>query len=296
MSPIAKRWIPRLLVVGAVCLLAGIGFSMYVGRQLIAPVPRVIGKPPESLGGEAVEFASGSGSRIVGWLDASKDADASILLLHAIRADRRSMSGRARFFREEGYNTLCIDFQAHGESPGEHITIGHLEAMDAASGVEFLRERFPGLPVGIVGTSLGGAAALMADYAEPPEAFVVEAVFADVETAIGNRLDIRFGRGGRLLSPLLTWQIEPLLGVDVETLSPVRSAARVEQPVFVVYGSEDRRARPTEARAIYAALAGPKQIWAVVGASHVDLHRFAGGNYESRVTDFLAANLRTGND
>ena len=78
-----KRWIRRLVVVGAVCLLAGIGFSIYVGRQLIAPVPRVIGKPPELLGGETVEFASGSGSKIVGWLDVSKDADASILLLHA---------------------------------------------------------------------------------------------------------------------------------------------------------------------------------------------------------------------
>jgi uncharacterized protein len=222
---------------------------MSVGRRLVSPVPCVIGKPPDSVGGESVAFPSRSGSRIVGWLKEIEEADGSILLLHGIRADRRSMAQRAKFLCEEGYNTLCIDFRAQGESPGKHITMGYLEAMDAMSGVKFLRERFPGVPVGILGTSLGGAAALMADYIEPPEAFVVESVFADVVTGVGNRLEMRFGSGGRQLSPLLTWQIKPLLGIDVETLSPVRSAARIEQPVFVMYGSEDRRARPTEAEA-----------------------------------------------
>jgi len=201
------------------------------------------------------------------------------------------MADRARFLRDKGYHTLCIDFQAHGESPGEHITMGHLESMDAAAGVAFLRERYPGLPVAVIGTSLGGASALMADYVDPPEALVVEGVFADAGTAIGNRLEMRFGRLGRLLTPLLTWQIRPLLGVDPATLSPVRAAASVEEPVFVIYGAEDRHARPAEAQAIYAALRGPKEIWEIAGAAHVDLHRYARTEYEKRVGRFIADHL-----
>lgn len=65
----------------------------------------------------------------------------------------------------------------------------------------------------------------MADYVDAPEALVVEAVFEDARTAIGNRLEMRFQRFGRLLTPLLTWQIRPLLGFDPSTLSPVRAAA-----------------------------------------------------------------------
>ena len=294
MSPIAKRWIRRLSLIGVLCILAGVGFSFHVGRQLVAPVPRVIGPPPGFLGGETVEFASGSGSTIAGWLTESAEAEGSILLLHAIRADRRSMADRARFFRDMGYHTLCIDFQAHGESPGEHITMGHLEAMDAAAGVVFLRQRYPEIPVAVVGTSLGGAAALLADYEQPPEALVVEAVFADVATGIANRLDMRFGRPGRLLSPLLTWQIPPFLGIDLESLSPVKGASKVTQPVFVLYGAEDRRARPYESKAIHQALAGPKEIWEISGAAHVDLYRFAGAEYERRVGDFLAAHMKRG--
>ncbi len=293
MRTIARRWLRRFLVLGGISIVAGIGFTVYIGRQLVAPVPRAIGAAPEFLGGETVHFPSRSGSELAGWLTASRDAEGCILLLHAIRSDRRSMADRARFLHHKGYHTLCIDFQAHGESPGEHITMGHLEAMDAAAGIVFLREHYPGLPVAVVGTSLGGAAALMADYIEPPEALVVEAVFADAETGIANRLDMRFGPAGRMLTPLFTWQIRPFLGIDAATLSPVQAAARVTQPVFVVYGEEDRHARPPEAKAIYEALRGPKEIWAIPGAAHVDLHRFAGMEYEKRVAQFIASHLHT---
>lgn len=292
----AKRWIRRFLAIGALGFLGGIAFTLYIGHQLVASVPRIIGPPPAYMGGETVKFKSASGSQIVGWLSETEDASGAILLLHAIRADRRSMSQRAKFLRDQGYHTLCIDFQAHGESPGENITLGYLEAMDAAAGVAYLRSRYDTLPVAVVGTSLGGASALMAHYENPPEAMVVEGVFADAETGVGNRLDMRFGHHGRLLTPLLTWQIQPLLGIDADRLNTVRAAERVVTPVFVLYGSEDRHARPVEANAIYAALGGPKEIWKVDGAAHVDLHQFAGAEYEERVSKFIATYLRPRRD
>lgn len=291
MRPLAKRWTRRLLVAAFGCLLAGAGFSLYVGQRLVAPVPRVIGTPPSGLGGETVRFESGSGSRIAGWLTESEDASGAVLLLHAIRGDRRSMTDRARFLRDQGYHTLCIDFQAHGESPGARITLGHLESMDAAAAVAYLRKRYDPLPVVVVGTSLGGAAALLADYERPPDAMVVEAVFADVVTGVGNRLDMRFGRAGRMFAPLLTWQIPVFLGVGADRLDIVSAAARVDVPVFVIYGSEDRHARPAESEAIHQALAGPTAIWGVTGAAHVDFHRFAGADYEERVGRFIAKHL-----
>ena len=270
------------------------GLTVYMGRQSVAPVPRHIGEPPAFMGGQTVRFPSQSGSKISGWLSKSPEGNGCVLLLHAIRADRRSMSERALFLRKRGYHTLCIDFQAHGESPGNFISLGHFEAMDAAAGVAFLRDSFPTLPVAVVGTSLGGASALLADYLNPPEAMVVEAVFADVDTAIANRFDMRLGSVGRLLSPLLTLQIRPFLGFDAATLSPVLAATRISQPLFVVYGELDRHACPPEAKAIYNALQGPKEIWGIAGAAHIDLHRFAGSEYEHRVGDFIATHFKRG--
>jgi len=293
MKTTARKWLLRLIILGSVCLLAAFGFTLYVGHRLIEPMPRIIGAPPAFLGGETVKFPRRSGSMIVGWLTESKDARGCILLLHAIRADRRTMAARAHFLHDRGYHTLCIDLQAHGESPGAHITMGHLESMDAAVGVAYLREHYPALPVAVIGTSLGGASALMADYSVPPDAIVVESVFADAVTATANRLDMRFGPVGRWMTPLLTWQIQPMLGIDVATLSPVLAAAKVKQPVFVLYGEVDRHARPPEAKAIYDALKGPKEIWGIPGAAHVDLYRFAGPEYENRVGQFINTYLKS---
>ncbi len=282
-----KRWIARCLVVGAVAFCAGAGGLWLVASQLVAPVPRVIGPPPADSGAVEVAFPSGSGSEIRGWLAESEDAGGAILLLHGIRADRRDMSGRAAFLRDMGFHTLAIDFQAHGESAGGRITLGHLEAMDATAAVAYLRERYEGLPVAVIGTSLGGAAALMADYAEPPEAMVVEAVFADVPTGIRNRLEIRFGRPGRVLSPLLVAMVRPLVGIAPGRLDMVEAAAGVTVPVLVIHGKEDRHARPAEAERIHGALGGPTEIWSIPGAAHVDLHHFAGNEYEKRVGEFI---------
>lgn len=292
MPQASKRWLRWLAIVAVAGLVAGGFFALWVGQQLAAPVPRTIGPPPATLGGETVKFPSASGSTIVGWLTEHPAATGAILLLHGVRADRRSMTDRARFLGQAGYHTLCIDFQAHGESPGQHITMGHLEALDAAAGVAFLRQRFPRLPVAVVGTSLGGASALLADYERPPEAFVVEAAFADLTTAVDNRMETRFGAGGRLLAPLLTWQFRYIVGIDASEISPVRAIATIKQPVLILHGSADRHARPAEAKALFAAAQGPKEIWEVPGAAHVDLHRFAKPEYERRVGAFLAKYLQ----
>ena len=152
---IGRWWFRTILLLGCLCGVSGIGFLLYVGSQLVAPVPRAIGAPPESLGGNTVKFPSRSGSTIVGWLTESHNPKGCILLLHAKHGDRRSMTDRAQFFNGEGYNTLSIDLQAHGESQGDHITMGYLEAMDATAGVGYLREYFPALPVAVIGISLG---------------------------------------------------------------------------------------------------------------------------------------------
>lgn len=58
---------------------------------------------------------------------------------------------------------LLFDFQAHGESPGDHITFGFLESRDARAALDFVHRELPGQLVAALGISLGGAAAVLAD-------------------------------------------------------------------------------------------------------------------------------------
>jgi fermentation-respiration switch protein FrsA (DUF1100 family) len=102
---------------------------------------------------------------------------------------------------------------------------------------------------------------------------------------------MRLGRPGRLLTPLLTWQIGPRLGIPLGSLAPVEAIRRLDSPVLLISGAEDRHTLVDEARRLYAAANEPRQLWLVEGAAHEDLHAFAPAAYEAQVLGFLRQHL-----
>jgi uncharacterized protein len=278
----------RRAIQGVVTLIVGIAMvSVAAGYALAHPYHRVIGHPPKNLPVEVITFPSESGGTIHGWLLVHSDSPGVIILMHGIRATRLSMLDRARFLHSAGYSVLLFDFQAHGESDGNIISFGHLESRDAAAAVTFARQRFPGQRIGIIGSSLGGAAALLGDGPIHVDAMVLEAVYSSMEQAVSNRLRMRMGRPGALLAPLLTVQLKPRLGLTSADLRPVDRIDEITCPILIVNGSRDRHTTPEQARELYDHAREPKSLWLVPGARHVDLDRFAGEKYQQRILSFF---------
>jgi fermentation-respiration switch protein FrsA (DUF1100 family) len=274
----------------------GLGPSWLLGTQAAAPAPSRIGAPPADLPVEAITIPSASGSRLSAWFVPGRQQGGAMLLMHGVRADRRQMLDRARLFHREGFSVLLFDFQAEGESPGEAITFGHLEAKDARAAFDELRRRAPGERVAVLGESLGGAAAVLADPPLEADAMVLEAVFASFDTAVANRIVTHLGGMGRpvapLLVPLLTWQMKPRLGFSPGVLAPAVRVADLRMPLLIIGGDADQHATLAETQLIYANARAPKELWIIPGAHHQDFYRFAGAEYERRVLDFLKARLR----
>ncbi len=204
------------------------------------------------------------------------------------------MLSHARFLRRANYACLMIDQRCHGESLGDSRTFGWLESRDAISAVAWLRHELPGLKIAVIGTSLGGASALLAKYELNADAIVAEQVYGSLRKAIWNRVRNRIGNlGADLFSPLLTIQVPLRLGVEIDAISPVKAARSVTCPVFVIHGENDRHADVEEGLAIYEACQNPsKEFWRVPDVGHVDLHNACGSSYEKRVLAFLDANLK----
>ena len=283
-------WRGMVLASGALGL-AGV-LVVAAGARLAAPVQGAVGPPPAGLPVEAVTFRGSGGSRLRGWLLEGAAGRGGVVLMHGIRADRRSMVARARFLAAAGYSVLLFDFQAHGESEGRAITFGHLEAADARAAVAFARARLPGEPLGVIGVSLGGAAFLLGSGRLEVDAAVLEAVYPDIRQAASNRLRLWLGPMGAWLAPLLVGQLEHRLGVDAADLRPVERIGSLDAPVLIIAGTADRRTTPAESEALLRAAPEPKALWLVPGAAHVDLHRYAGAAYETAVADFLHRHLR----
>ena len=212
-------------------------------------------------------------------------------MMHGIRGNRLQLLDHARFLFHAGYSVLLFDFQAHGESVGKHITAGYLESRDAAAAVDWVRRKFPGEKICVSGFSMGGAAAVLANPPLPVNAMILESVYPTIEQAVTDRLEIRFGRLGKLGTPFLTWQLKPRLEISRDDLCPIKQVGQIAVPKFFIAGTLDRDTKLKESEDLFAAAAGPKQLWLVEGAAHVDMHGFAKTEYERRVLDFLAQNL-----
>jgi fermentation-respiration switch protein FrsA (DUF1100 family) len=285
----------RRLIVLLLLLAAGgaLAASWLLGGALSAPVRRDVGPLPSTLpGATTVSFSSGSGSRIRAWFASGRPGLGTVVLAHAVRADRRSMLARARFLHGAGYSVLLFDAQAHGESTGDRITFGHLEALDALAAVSFATAQAPESAVGFLGVSQGGAAALLGPSPLPVSALVLEAVYSTIQEAVANRMAIRLGAPSRLLAPLLLWQLERRIGVSPEAVAPIRGIGDIRAPLLLIAGERDRHVTIEQSRALFGAAPEPKELWVVPGARHQDFHRLVPREYEQRVLGFLNRTLR----
>jgi len=283
----------RLRIAGAATVVSIIGVSILASCGFARPSQSRVGVAPVALGADTVSFASGSGSTIHAWFARGDSGAGAVLLLHGVGDDRRAMIERARFLHAAGYSVLLPDFQGHGESAGAHVTYGALESLDAAAALEFLHQRAPGERAGVIGVSMGGAAALLGPSGPlTADALVLESVYPTITDAVRDRLRAWLGPiGPAFTSPLISY-VGREIGVSAAALRPLDRIGTVTAPILIAAGTKDRYTPMTETHALYASAPSPKELWMVDGAGHVDLHAFAPAEYERRIGSFLSRNLR----
>lgn len=201
------------------------------------------------------------------------------------------MLDRALLFHEAGYSVVLIDLQAHGESTGEAITLGHLERDDVRAAVEFARQRHPNEPIAVVGWSLGGAAALMASPLDI-DALILEEVYTTITEAVANRTRMRVGPLSPLATAILLAQLEPRLGTTAAELRPIDKIASVDCPVLILAGSKDMHTTREQSESLFAAALEPKECVFFDGAPHVDLLKFDPDRYREATLRFLSTHMR----
>jgi uncharacterized protein len=288
-----RRW--RLLVLSAVAsVLAALAAALALGELLSRPARLKVGDAPRDLMAQSVQIPIDrpETAYVRGWFARSHQREGGVLLLHGVRSSRLQMIDRVRFLKAAGYSVLLIDLPAHGESHGERITFGAREGDGVLAALDYLRQELPNEPIGVIGVSLGAASLVLSRPKPPPEAVILESMYPTITDAVADRIAIRLGSAGRSLAPLLMWQLPLRIGVTANDLRPIDAIASLGAPVLIVAGTEDKHTTLKETERIYAAAREPKQLWAVQGAAHVDLHRFDADQYETRVIEFLHAHLR----
>lgn len=255
-------------IAGAAALSAAVAFvgvyhwqaPQWAASALLHPSRRLPSGPP-ARPHDALSLHV-NGVTLAGWrFPAQGPRRSTLVYLHGVGDNRAGSVGIAERFTRLGFDVVAYDSRAHGESTGEACTYGFFERED----LKAIVRQLPQQPVVLMGHSLGAAVALQTAAETPVAAVIAAETFSDLRTVAGERAP-------RILTPgvvRLAFDLAEARGrFRVDEVSPVRAAARITAPVFLIHGADDIATRPSHSQRVYESLKGPRQMLLVAGAGH----------------------------
>jgi uncharacterized protein len=289
-----KRYWLRMIVL--LFIFSIIGFALIVEFALphwpIRPWHRTSDVKPSDYGlrDEPFDLEVDSGLILRGYLiEATTKAKATMVYLHGMGGFKESNIPFAKTLAHEGYNVLIYDQRAHGKSGGTFCTFGENEKKDLSKMLDSLLKRLPNVPIGIHGSSMGGAVALQClEFDERIKFGIVESTFNTLENVV-----VEYGRDYFKFRSL--WIARRVLSKSAVianfnpfAIKPVESCKNIEQPMLIVHGDKDENIPIAFNIENYEALKSKdKEFYTVHGATHFNVGEVGGEAYKKKLLDFL---------
>jgi len=199
---------------------------------------------------EDVQFSNPRGHTLRGWWVPAEHPRAVAILLHGYVMNRSENASLAAELRKWRIASLLFDFRACGKSDGTRTTIGWEEREDVLAAVEFAKQRSPGLPIVLIGSSMGSAAAAFA-LSEKSDLAACAVLDSCYSSLVSATLGWWRWLGGRpleaLLAPVAIAAI-PIAGFNPFRADVGRALARTRCPVLLLHGTQDDLVRPEHAQ------------------------------------------------
>lgn len=228
---------------------------------------------------QEVRFPTKNNRQLYGWWipseNKSKTSSPTLILVHGWGRNVERVLLYIQELHPKGFNLLAFDSRNHGSSDKDRFSSMLKFAEDIRSAVDFVvrKSSVASGSIGIIGLSIGGAAAIYAAAHDPRIRCVVTvgafASPADILRTAFRKWRLPYFLLGWLVFKYVEWRI----GATFEQIAPVNNIQNTSAKILLIHGEQDVVVPVGQGRKL-ASTANPRttRLWVQAGKGHSDCH------------------------
>jgi len=237
---------------------------------------------------KTVYLTTKDGLKLEAWYIAATGNKGTVILFHGHGGNKSGVINEAESFNKMGYNTMLVDFRAHGGSEGNTCTIGYDESEDVKLAFDYIKNKGEKNMV-LWGISMGASTITKAvnDYQLDPQKIILEMPFGTIKDAVHGRLKI-MGLPAEPIGTLLTFWGGTEHGFWAFGMKPEEFAGSIKCPVLLQWGCNDPRVSKSEEDILFNNISNKNKKFVIYEtAAHESLCKKETAKWETEIAAFL---------
>lgn len=226
--------------------------------------------------------------KLEAWYITANNSKGTVVLFHGHGGNKSGVINEAGSFNKMGYNTLLVDFRAHGGSEGNTCTIGYDESEDVKLAYDYIKDQGEKNIV-LWGISMGASAITKAvkDYQVNPEKIILEMPFGTIRDAAAGRLKM-MGLPPQPLATLITFWGGIEHAFWAFGMKPQEYVTSIKCPVLLQWGRNDPRVSKSEEDILFKNMPSANKKFVIYEtAGHESLCKKEPAKWEAAIAAFL---------
>lgn len=216
-------------------------------------------------------------------------------MIHGLGGNRYTNYPVAKYFVEMGYDVITFDQRSSNENTAERTTYGYWEKYDVIDLIGYAEKKYPGITIGIWGTSFGGATAIQAvaslDDQSKIDFMILDCPLGNVEYMISAEMD-KMNTG--IPTDYMLWLGNMInkqkLGFSYEDANSINIAKKVNVPSLIINSKADKMTPFFMGEEIYNNInCDNKELWTVDDSEHACIWEDHTDEYKLEMDEFISS-------
>lgn len=229
------------------------------------------------------------------WTQSKTDTVRGIIIFaHGVGGCKETYIGVAAKLANRGIESILIDSRAHGQSEGEFCTYGFYEREDISKVIDFIQTKQSEVPIGIWGSSMGGAIGLLALAKDKRLQFgLIQSTFTDLHQIVFDyKKRLLGGFGSQFMVNYVLKRAGQIANFNPKEVRPLTAVKNITQPIIIAHGDVDENISYQYGQQLYEHLkATDKEFYLVENGGHIGLWDAGGQVFEDKMLGFIERQL-----